>query len=73
MLRKSLLKDIKTITLSEIPSLASPSMKRAYDGARHSKLSIYSEDKSYEHLFDDESPHALLAPLLQCIITLSKN
>ncbi|MEP2023743.1 MAG: hypothetical protein ABJH98_08180 [Reichenbachiella sp.] len=69
---KSILKDINSLSLESIPNLESPTMKRSFDGARHSSLKIITTDTSYEHLFDDENPHKMLIPLLECIKRMTK-
>lgn len=65
---KSLLKDLSLVNLSEMPTLKSPTVKRTYDGARHSSIVIYTANNQYEHLFDDENPHLELQALMNCII-----
>ena len=68
---KQLLKTTEHLNLHGIPKLKSPSMKRAYDGARHSAIIITAFDnQQYIHRFDDENPHKLLRPLLQSILKL---
>lgn len=65
-------KDVKRLDLESISTLKSPTMKRAYDGAEHSKIAIYAGEKVYEHLFDDEDPNEELQALLKCILSLKK-
>ena len=67
---KCLLKKIQSIDLSNISELESPTMKRAFDGAKHSKIVIYNNGKSYQHLFDDENPHQILSGLMICIVDI---
>lgn len=68
----ALIRVLDKIELKQIPELSSPTMKRAYDGARHSSLKIFTSTKSYEHLFDDENPNAKLLPLMRCINSIIK-
>lgn len=68
----SLVSELRTIELSTLPSLKSPTMKRAYDGARHSSLTIYTSENSYQHVFDDENPDKSLKGLMNNIIKLKK-
>jgi len=68
---KQLIQNTEHLNIPEIPKLKSPSMKRAYDGARHSAIIITTFDnQQYIHRFDDENPNALLKPLLQSILKL---
>ena len=61
---KQLLQNMEHLNLHGIPKLKSPSMKRAYDGARHSEIIITTFDNQrYIHMFDDENPNMLLKPL----------
>lgn len=62
-----LLKDLKTVDLAGLPKLASPTQKRTYDGAKHSRLTIHDGATTYEHHFDDENPHPVLLPVMNCI------
>jgi hypothetical protein len=65
---KKLISSLKTVTLKDIPALKSPTMKRAYDGANHSEIVIYTKDNtSYIHRFDNEEPHQSLLPLMDII------
>lgn len=59
-----LLKSFKDVTLSQVPELESPTMKRAYDGAKHSTISITTNDATVTHSFDDEEPHKKLQQLM---------
>ncbi|HEY0743829.1 MAG TPA: hypothetical protein VGD40_20330 [Chryseosolibacter sp.] len=62
----------KSIKVSEIESLPSPTMKRASDAAMHGTLTLTTgKDKSYSHGFDDENPHDSLKPLLQAVREIS--
>ena len=68
---KQLIQNTENLNLEEIPKLKSPSMKRAFDGARHSSIILKTIDnQQYIHRFDDENPHQLLNPLLQSLIKL---
>jgi len=68
---KELIQNTEHLNLHEIPTLKSPTMKRSYDGARHSEIIITTyENQQYIHRFDDENPHELLKPLLQSIFKL---
>ena len=59
---------LKSLSLSEVPLLKSPTMKRTYDGALHGTLTITTLDgKTYSHGFDDENPNQKLQPLMKCI------
>jgi len=59
---------LQSVSLPEIPSFESPTMKRAHDGALHGTLIITTiEGKTYSHSFDDENPHAKLQPLMKCV------
>lgn len=69
---KKLIESLQNIPLKEIPSLPSPTMKRAHDAAQHSTLTITTKDgKSYPHGFDDDDPHKALRPLMKTIRELS--
>jgi hypothetical protein len=64
----ALMGSLKNTKLSEIPELKSPSMKRAFDGAKHSTLTIITSDqKMLTHSFDDEDPHLKLLPLMSAV------
>ena len=61
----SLLDCLSQVRLTEIETLESPTMKRAYDGASHSSIIITTSDGStFTHGFDDEVPHQKLKPLM---------
>ncbi len=69
---KQLVQSMEHLKLDEIPKLKSPSMKRAYDGARHSEIIITTLDnQQFIHRFDDENPNELIMPLLQSILSLN--
>ena len=59
-----LISSIGTLKLKDIPSLSSPTMKRASDASMHSTLTILTNDgNSYTHGYDDENPHEALQEL----------
>ena len=61
-----LLDCLRNVRLTEIETLESPTMKRAYDGASHGSLIITVKDgTTYTHGFDDEDPHSKLKPLME--------
>jgi hypothetical protein len=63
-----LLKSVRNIPLTEIQQLPSPTSRRAFDGAKHSTITLATRDgKSYSHTFDDENPHEKLQPLMDAI------
>jgi hypothetical protein len=60
-----LLDCLSQVRLTEIETLESPTMKRAFDGASHSSIIITTSDGStFTHGFDDENPHHKLKPLM---------
>ena len=66
---QELVKAVQKITLSEVPELKSPTMKRSFDGARHSTITIITDsNQTYIHSFDDENPHEKLKALMNVII-----
>ena len=67
-----IIKPLKNVSLSDIAELKSPTMKRAYDGARHSTITITTKSETYSHSFDDEDPHDKLKPLLKIILDTKK-
>ena len=63
---------LKNVKLSEIPSLPSPTMKRAYDGALHSTLTLTTKDQiELTHSFDDENPHPQVVPLMKAVAAIA--
>lgn len=67
-----LVNSLKEVSLTEIPDLPSPTMKRAHDGARHSALTlITTKGSEVIHSFDDEDPHQKLQVLMKEIKKLS--
>jgi hypothetical protein len=69
---KSLESIVKSIDLTKMRSIVSPSQKRQYDGARHSSIVVISNLGSYNHLFDDEEPHESLIDLMKCLQNIRK-
>lgn len=68
---KGVLQNVEHLNLHEIPKLQSPSMDRAFDGARHSAIVITTFDnQQYIHRFDDENPNERLKPLLESVLEL---
>jgi hypothetical protein len=64
-----LLNALNKVTLSEIPALKSPTMKRASDAARHSTITITTDsNQTFVHSFDDENPHEKLKALMRVIL-----
>jgi hypothetical protein len=69
---KELVRSTGGISLSDVDQLLSPTSKRAFDGARHSTITIHTRDgKTYTHAFDDEHPHEKLQPLMDTIKKMS--
>lgn len=68
-----LIQSLNHVPLEELPNLPSPTMKRAYDGARHSTLSFTtSKEVVLSHSFDDEEPNEKLQQLMKVINELIK-
>lgn len=68
---KELIGTLDQVALSEIPRLKSPTMKRAYDGALHSSITITTSDgQTWRHGFDDENPNEKLQPLMGVILKI---
>lgn len=67
-----LINNIENIDFSEIENLESPTMKRAYDGAMHSEITVTTISKKYvSPSFDDDNPHEKLQPLTNSIRALA--
>lgn len=67
-----LLQSIGNVSMAEISEIKSPTMKRSFDGARHSSIIITGNNGiSTQHAFDDESPHQQLALLMKYIRTIA--
>ena len=63
---------LKNVKISTIPSLPSPTMKRAYDGALHSTLTLTTQDQiDFGHSFDDENPDPKLVPLMKAVLKIA--
>jgi hypothetical protein len=63
-----LVNSLKGISLTEISEFKSPTMNRAFDGARHSSLIITMKNaQTAGHAFDDENPHKKLELLMKII------
>jgi hypothetical protein len=61
------------VSLTEIPSLKSPTMKRAFDGARASTITITnSKGEIFSHSFDNEDPNEKLELLMRALSSLEK-
>jgi hypothetical protein len=69
---EQLIRSLKNVSLPAISGLQSPTMKRAYDGAKHSTISIYTQEATWSHSFDDESPHEKLSVLLKLMLKKAK-
>lgn len=68
-----LTKQLNEVNVSDMPSLTSPTNKRAVDGAWHSEIIIETTaQKSFSHSFDNEEPHEKLKSLMQVIAMLEK-
>ena len=60
------------ISITEIEGLQSPTMKRTYDGARHSTITLTTlKGEAATHSFDDEQPHVKLQKLMSEISNLT--
>lgn len=69
---KELCGTLKEVSIAGIPELKSPTMKRAYDGARTSTITVTTKDgKTFAHSFDNEDPNEQLKKLMQAISSLS--
>ena len=63
----NIIKALKNVKPTDIAGLKSPTTKRAYDGARHSTITVMTKSGTYSHSFDDEDPHEKLKPLMKVI------
>jgi hypothetical protein len=61
---------LKLVNLNELGALPSPTMKRAYDGALHSSLTITTNQQTVSHAFDDTNPHQNMVPLFKAIMQI---
>lgn len=59
---------LDNVALTDIPNMESPTMKRAFDGAFHSELTITTmNEQNYRHHFDDLDPHESLSKLMKLV------
>lgn len=59
---------LKKVKLAEVPELKSPTVKRTYDGARHSTLTLITDDTTaLTHSFDNEDANEKLLPLMKAV------
>lgn len=66
-----LISGLESLKLESIPSLQSPTSRRAFDGARHSTITITTQDgKEWQHGFDDENPHPDLKAIMEVILRI---
>jgi len=69
---EKLTQSIKDVSIAEIGNLESPTMKRTFDGAKHSTITLTTaKGETTTHSFDDEQPHATLQKLMSEISKLS--
>jgi hypothetical protein len=67
-----LIECLNHVSIAGLPDLKSPSMDRAFDGARTSTITIIIHNgKSWSHNFDNENPHEKLQPLMKAILELT--
>ena len=70
---QQLMNALRDVSLTEISSLKSPTMKRAFDGARASTITITnSKGEIFSHSFDNENPNEKLEPLMRLLLDLEK-
>ena len=70
---KSLQKISKTIDIEGIDTLKSPSNRRAFDGASHDMISIYTNDTIYKSAsFDGGNPNAKIKTLVDSLVKIAK-
>lgn len=71
---KQLTGSLKGLSLDEISNLESPTNNRQTDAAKGSIISIYTSDnKQYQHQFDDTNPNAKLQPLMNMISSIENS
>ena len=70
--KKHLIKLLIPLNQIDISKLSSPTNKRAYDGAKHSQISVKTAQSQFDHYFDNELPHEKLGPLLTMILKLAE-
>ncbi len=69
---KNLCSTLKEVSIAGIPGLKSPTMKRSFDGARTSTITITTKDaQTFSHSFDNEEPNEQLKKLMEAISSLS--
>lgn len=69
---EKLTQSLGAVSLTEVGSLESPTMKRTFDGARHSTITLTtSKGEAVSHSFDDEQPHPKLQKLMNEISKLA--
>jgi hypothetical protein len=69
---EKLTQSINDFSIAEIGDLKSPTMKRTFDGARHSTITLTtSKGEIATHSFDDEQPHEKLQKLMNEISKMS--
>jgi hypothetical protein len=65
---EELVTTISKIDPTGITELPSPTSRRAFDGARHSTITIIAREAGpWTHSFDDELPHEKLQPLMDVL------
>jgi hypothetical protein len=68
-----IIKSLANVSIHTIGELPSPTMKRSYDGALHSTITITTKSgDQFMHTFDDEDPHEKLKSLMGEINALRK-
>lgn len=60
---------LKSVNISGLNALESPTMKRAVDAADHSSIAV-TTDKEYVHSFDNTDPHEQLKKLMAVILEI---
>lgn len=70
---KSLQKISKTIEVNGLDTLKSPSNRRAFDGASHAAIWVYTNDSIYKSAsFDGGNPNEKIKTLVDSIVQISK-
>lgn len=68
---KNLSAALKGVSIAGIPELQSPTMKRSFDGARTSTITITTKKgETFAHSFDNEDPNEQLQKLMAAISLL---
>jgi len=71
---KNLCSTLKEVSIAGIPDLKSPTMKRSFDGARTSTITVSTKDgKTWSHSFDNEDPNEQLQKLMGAISSQSND